>query len=295
MKTAWLRHPLFWALLPALLGTVYALVHAWWSPARAFAAMAPRDTVFLERYRNVDVLDAWKRGPDLAPGLVKQRLGAGVNLPRLTGVDSRRPVSFFRLPAFGPLQRGVTLLPASDPDALADAHRRHGLGPNEVRHAQRLRTLGSWAAFSVDRGLLGALGEGGLTAPDEGEDLALAVDLPRACCPWCGSAPPGTRLARDPQRPPVSRWTRHGCGPPKATAPWRSSTRGTERVTALAETWHTAHDARVGRSPHIEGPGRDGPARARLLLSRRAPQRTTQPTSPPPAHCPCVRCRGPIW
>ena len=230
----------------------------------------------MERYRTLDVLDAWKRGDAAEPGAAKRRLGTTLNLPALQGIDTSGPVSFFRLPAFGPLTRSATIVRVADGPRLQAAHHAYGREGHLIRHAQLVRRVGDWAAFSSQRDVLGSIGETGLSIEARGEDLAVALDVSGfLALLWERVQDPAWRtpLAALGVAVDAPEWV-----PAQPGKPAQVKYSGTERVAALEATWSAA---RLWVWPRGRSGG-EGTAEAELLLTRRQPRNAAAPSQAAP-------------
>jgi hypothetical protein len=170
-----------WILLPLAASLLYAAVHPLFAARPDLTDLVPGEAVVTVRYRDLAALNRlWLRGA--ASEVPADRLGPSRNLPGLAGVDTARPIHLVLLPRDRRHDPSLVIFPVADADALA----RRFVDPDyfvtkgHVRHAQYLELAGGFAAIGGDREAVRHLGEGGLTAADLGEDLAVAVRVPEA-------------------------------------------------------------------------------------------------------------------
>ncbi len=173
--------PVVWLLAPLALGLLYAAGHAFLAPRPTLANLPPEGAILVQRYRNLDEVDRstfGPRGPAIRPA--RELIGAERNLPGLPGVDHTQPVHMILMPrtirldstmaVFGVTDAGAMQRTFDDPNFIEDGR---------ARHAQHLVINGPWAAIAPNRADARRLGTGGITAADLGEDMAIAVDVPR--------------------------------------------------------------------------------------------------------------------
>jgi hypothetical protein len=171
--------PAAWILSPLVLAGLYALLHGLFAPVPDLEDLAPEDAMVVFRFKDLDAYDALSLGPR-APGgpTPRERMAALRNLPALEGVSRKAPVHEVWLPLPPLRDETMVILPIEDADALQAHFDDVGrIEKGQMRHAQRLVRHGPFAAIGAHLDALRRVGEGGLTCPPDGEDLAIAVRL----------------------------------------------------------------------------------------------------------------------
>ncbi len=175
------------AFAPVLLGAAYALGHATFAPTPTWGNLAPADTVWFERHRNLSVFGVYgalreRPSPDgdaTDPRRWVEGLGERINVPDLVGVDPDRPVARWRQESVDATPRDAIALSLRDADRFTRRFRAHGIDLTTPRHALWLSTKGGIAVLASHPDILDRVGDGGLPLASEGEDLAVAADVPR--------------------------------------------------------------------------------------------------------------------
>lgn len=173
--------PAVWLLAPLAVGLLYAAGHALLAPRPNLANLPPDGALLVQRFKNLDQLDRCSFGPRgrgiRAP---RELIGSERNLPGLPGVDHTRPVHMILMPRTIRLDSTMAVFGVADRDALEKTFNRPDfVEQGWTRHAQHLVVNGPWAAVAPNRDDARRIGTGGITAADLGEDMAMAIDVPR--------------------------------------------------------------------------------------------------------------------
>lgn len=282
MAARWFRHPATWIFAPTALALLYVLGHALFAREPTLDDLPPREAVLVQRFRSLDVFDRMSPQANKKPSSL---LGETLNVPGLPGVDRAGPVHLIQLPRISVLPRSLVVLSVEDDEALdARFHDIELIEKGFIRHAQHMRLLDGWAAFSPDRDLTGRLGEGGITAKERNEDYSLAADVPRLVdhALTMPRTPPWRGLLEDLGVRISAALVAQGSGAP------RSSFRGMGHLRRLQTTWATARMwawfERDGQ-PYVEVAlaARPGPVRDMLAALSASTEPAEPPTLPIPA------------
>ncbi len=172
--------PALLVLAPFVLALIYALLYEALAPTPTVETVVPERAIYVQRYRDIDALDAtFFRHPN-DPASPAERISEGLNIPGFPGLDRRRPIHLVFLPRGTAADSTLFILPLVREDALRARFDdpEFFLERGQWRRAKHLGIRGDFAGISGDANAVEHLGEGGLTAEPLGETFAIAVRVP---------------------------------------------------------------------------------------------------------------------
>ena len=170
-----------WVWAPLVAAALYAAAVTLLRRSPTLAEMVPDDAVATWRFKDVAAYDAARTPPDVAGQVVRHSpsevLGAEINLPKLAGIDGRRPLLTVTLDPTSRPDSRYFVLPVEDASKVRETFASPDL---LERHARSVVVHGRWAAAGWDLLTVDRAGSGrGVYPAERGEDWAVAVDWPR--------------------------------------------------------------------------------------------------------------------